>query len=383
MSSISQVEAMKTYKFKLYENRRNRYLKRSINAAASIYNHCIALHRKYFRMFKKHLNKYQLMKHIAKLRNKISYWQLVGSQSAQDICERIEKGYKLFFKYCNRGVRPPSFCKSKKYKSFTLKQAGYKLLSSNKIIIGKIAYKFFSSREIEGKIKTLTVKRSLIGEMYIYIVTDAVEEKIKIASGKSAGFDFGLRSFLTDSSGIEYKSPLFMRKASKLIRAANKKLSSKIKGSNNWHQARVELAKLHEWIANKRKDYFWKLSHQLCDTYDYLFFETLNLDGMKQLWGHKVSDLAFGTFLEILQCVAQKKGKIVDFVDRWYPSSKTCNNCKHIHKGLKLEDRLWRCPSCSSSNWRDKNAALSINERGLSSRGLGDVSRESVPAIAV
>lgn len=100
------------------------------------------------------------MKHIAKLRNKIEYWQLVGSQSVQDICNRIDKAYQLFFKYHKRGVRPPSFCKSKKYKSFTLKQAGYKLLNSNQIKIGKYRYKFHKSRDIEGRIKTLTVKRS-------------------------------------------------------------------------------------------------------------------------------------------------------------------------------------------------------------------------------
>ena len=89
---------MKTYKFKLYQNRRNRYLKQSINASASIWNHCIALHKRYYSMFKKHLNKFRLMKLIAKLRNKNPYWQLVGSQAVQDICNRIDKAYQLFFK---------------------------------------------------------------------------------------------------------------------------------------------------------------------------------------------------------------------------------------------------------------------------------------------
>ncbi len=374
---------MKTYKFKLYENRRNKYLKRSINASASIWNHCIALHKRYYSMFKKHLNKYQLMKHIARLRRRNSYWQLVPSQAVQDVCDRIDKAYRLFFKFCKRGVRPPSFCKSKKYKSFTTKQAGYKLLGGNRIRIGKIVYKFFKSREIEGKVKTITVKRSPVGEMYIYIVTDAVTESIGVVTGNSAGFDFGLKTFLTDSSGAEYQSPLFWRKASKLIRAANKKLSSKKLGSQNWHQARVELARLHEQIVNKRRDYFWKLSQQLCDQYDYLFFETLNLDGMKRLWGHKVSDLAFGTFLEILQHVANRKGKYIGFVDCWYPSSKTCNECHHVHKGLKLEDRLWRCPSCLKINSRDWNAAQNLNEKGRSSLGLGDVRQKLASAIAV
>ncbi len=84
-------------------------------------------------MFSKHLNQYRLMKHIAKLRKRIKYWQQVGSQAVQDIIQRIEKAYKLFFKQHKKGTRPPNFKKRRKYKSFTIKQAGYKFISENKI----------------------------------------------------------------------------------------------------------------------------------------------------------------------------------------------------------------------------------------------------------
>ena len=123
-------------------------------------------------MFGKHLNMYRLMKHIAKLRKRIQYWQQVGSQAVQDICQRIEKAYQLLFKNNQKGTRPPNFKKTRKYKSFTLKQAGYKLLSGNRIKIGKQIYKFALSREIKGKIKTLTVKRNHLGELFILVVTD-------------------------------------------------------------------------------------------------------------------------------------------------------------------------------------------------------------------
>ena len=127
---------MKTLKFKLYHHKRNRFLKRSINAAGVIYNHCIALHRRYYRMFKKHLNCAKLQAHIAKLRKRKPFWQSVGSQAVQDICQRIEKAYQLFFKHHKKRVRPPGFKKVRKYKSFTLKQAGYKFLGGNRIKIG-------------------------------------------------------------------------------------------------------------------------------------------------------------------------------------------------------------------------------------------------------
>ena len=144
---------MKTMKFKLYEHKRNRYLKRIINGAGVIYNHCIALHKRYYRMWGKYLKCVKLQSHIAKRRKRNPFWQLVGSQAVQNICDRIQKAYELFVKDFKRGVKPPSFRSAKKYKSFTLKQAGYKLFGSNRIRIGKIIYKFHLSREIKGKIK--------------------------------------------------------------------------------------------------------------------------------------------------------------------------------------------------------------------------------------
>ncbi len=111
---------MRTLKFKLYQHKRNRYLKGAINAAGVIYNHCIALHKRYYRMWGKHLRCALLQPHIAKLRKRNPFWQLVGSQAVQDICQRIDKAYQLFFKHNKKGVRPPNFKKVKKYKSFTL-----------------------------------------------------------------------------------------------------------------------------------------------------------------------------------------------------------------------------------------------------------------------
>lgn len=372
---------MRTLKFKLYEHKRNRYLKRQVNAAGVIYNKCIALHKRYYRMWGKHLNCAKLQKHIAKLRKRNPFWQLVGSQAVQDICQRIEKAYQLFFKHHKKGVRPPSFKKVKKYKSFTLKQAGYKFLGGNRIKIGYKVYQFWKSREIEGKVKTVTIKRTSLGEMFIAVVVDSIEHQIVPKTGKTAGFDFGLKDFLTCSEGFKIKSPLFLKQALKELKTANRELSSKKKGSNNWHKARLNLARKHEAIANRREDWFWKLAHQLTDDFDVLYFETLNLKGMKRLWGRKVSDLAFGKFLLILQYVAAKKGKRVVFIDQWFPSSKTCSDCGHVLDELNLRVRKWDCPSCLSHHDRDHNAAINIKSVGESTDLLGDV-RRAQPAVA-
>ncbi|MDJ1182790.1 RNA-guided endonuclease InsQ/TnpB family protein [Roseofilum casamattae] len=373
---------MRTYQFKLYQHKRNRYLKRQINAAGVIYNHCIALHKRYYRLWGKHLNCAQLQKHIARRRKRNPFWQLVGSQAVQDICQRIDKAYQLFFKHHGKGLRPPSFKKVKKYKSFTLKQAGYKFLGGNKIKIGARVYKFCQSREIEGKIKTLTVKRTPLGELFIAVVVDGSEKTIAPESGKTAGFDFGLKDFLTCSEGFKIKSPLFLKQSIKEVREASKALSSKRKGSKNWNKARLNLARKHEAIANRRRDWHWKLAHELTNRFDVLYFETLNLKGMQQLWGRKIGDLALAEFLSILECVAAKKSKRVIYIDRWFPSSKTCSKCGHVLKELKLKDRQWSCPSCSTEHDRDLNAARNIKSVGASTDSLGDV-RQSQTAIAV
>ena len=178
---------MKAYKFKLYNHKRNKHLLRQINLAAEIYNHCIALHKRYYRLYGKHLSANTLKKHLTKLKklDKYTHWNQLASQAIQDIAERIDRAYKLFFRNltldhqvvnAKAGIKsaPPNFKKRIKYKSFTLKQAGYKILQDNYIRIGRRIYRYFKSREIEANtIKTVTVKRDPLGDIYICIVTDA------------------------------------------------------------------------------------------------------------------------------------------------------------------------------------------------------------------
>lgn len=114
-------------------------------------------------------------------------------------------------------------------------------------------------------------------------------------------------------------------------------------------------------------------TNELTDKFDVLCFETLNLKGMQRLWGRKISDLAFGEFLQILEWVAKKKNQQVVYIDQWHPSSKTCSQCGHILESLDLAIRQWRCPSCNSVNGRDENAAKNIQMVGASTIGLGNV----------
>ena len=334
-------------------------------------------------MWGKHLNCAKLQKHIAKLRKRNPFWQLVGSQAVQDICQRIDKAYQLFFKHHKKGVRPPGFKKVKKYKSFTLKQAGYKFLGGNRVKIGSRVYHYWNSREIEGAVKTLTIKRTPLGELFMVVVVDTNSTpEVRFETGKIAGFDFGLKVFLTCSDGSKIESPQFLKASLNDIRKASRQHSKKLKGSANRERARKHLVRQHEMVSNRRRDWFWKLAHALTNKFDVLCFETLKLKGMQRLWGRKINDLALGDFLQILEWVAKKKGKRVIYIDRWYPSTKTCSCCGHVLDELELDIRRWRCPSCHNVNDRDTNAAINICAVGASTVQLGDV-RQAQPAITV
>ena len=142
-----------------------------------------------------------------------------------------------------------------------------------------------------------------------------------------------------------------------------------------------EVRLIAEQIADRRKDYHFKLAHTLTDAYDTLVFETLNLKGMQQLWGKKVSDLGFSNFVNILEYVAKVKGNTVYFLDQWEPTTKPCSVCGCMNHSLTLKDRNWTCPGCQTEHDRDINAAINIYRAGASALGLGDV-RPAVQAIA-
>ncbi|MBQ3646953.1 MAG: transposase [Synergistaceae bacterium] len=363
---------MKTYCFKLYNSKRNRKLKRQINAAGLIYNHCIALHKRYYKLYGKHLKKYDLEKHLTKLKNskKFSYLREIGSQAVQDIADRIEQAYKLFYenRKKKRKSSPPNFKKVRKYKSFTLKQAGWKLNEDLGIIkIGRQNYRYFQSRRIEGKIKTVTIKRDPIGDIYIYIVTDFREEQIMGRTGKSVGYDFGLKKFLTASDGKDIESPLFFVKNSKLIKKKNKNLSRKQEKSNNRKKARIELARAYKKTANQRKDFHFKTALKICEEYAVVCLEDLNLEEMKKLYGRKVSDLGFYSFVQKLKYEAIKFGTRIILIDRWYASRQICSECGYKNSEVKnLRIRKWECPECGAKHDRDRNASINILKVGAS-----------------
>jgi len=359
------IEINRTYKYRLYTHKRNRHLHDAINVAGLIWNHCIALQRRYYRLTSKYISRNRLQTHLSNLRNnRFLYWQKVGSQAVQEITERLDKGYKRFFKK-EGGI--PSFKKINKYKSFTLKQSGWKLLGKNHIQLLGRNYKFVKSREIQGVIKTVTVKRDTLGKLWLcFSVIEAFKVEKRVTSGETVGLDFGLKTFLTTDTGIKIQSPLFFKRGQRDIARLNQELSRKKRGSNNRNKAKQTLAKAHEKIANQRDNFQWQLAHDLCKHFDHIYIEDLNMKGMQAMWGRKISDLGFADFVHKLKWVAFKTGATVTKIDRWYPSSKTCSNCGKVQEAIPLHQRTFECADCGLCLDRDHNAAKNIKQVGSS-----------------
>ena len=346
--------------FKAYKTKKLKHLHRGISTSAWIWNHCISLQKRYYSLYGGYINVNKLQKHIAKLRNKNPQWKELNSQSVQEICQRVDDSYKRFFKKLAK--RPPKFKKARNFNSFVLKQSGWKI-NNNVLTIQNRKYKFSKSRDFEN-IKRITIKRNKLCEIFFVLCCDIKPKQYKRAGNAAIGLDFGLKTYLTLSNGQEIESPEFFKNNLKAVKSLNKQFSKKKKGSKNRRKSLKSLQRVYINILNQRNDFEWKLAHQLCKNYSFIALEDLNIESMKKIWGRKVSDLSFSSFVLKLEQVANKYDTVVQKVDRWFPSSKTCS-CGVINKDLKLSDREWVCSSCGEIHQRDLLAANNILSEGI------------------
>ena len=181
------------------------------------------------------------------------------------------------------------------------------------------------------------------------------------------GLDYSSHDFYIDSNNQVANYPKYFRKHEEKLAWEQHKLSRMVKGSHNYNQQKIKVAKIHEKISNCRLDFLHKLSTMLADQYDIICVEGLNLAGLKKSLklGKSTSDNGFGIFKQLLAYKLFERGKLLIKIDKYFPSSKTCHNCRNINKELKLSDRIWTCPACGSLIERDYNAALNIRDAGL------------------
>lgn len=294
---------MLNLRYKFYRNRRNARLGTMCDTAGYIWNHCVALCRRYYKMYGKTLNNNRLQSHIARLRKNNPYWKVLNSTTVQEICQRVGAAYDRFFK--KKSKRPPKFKNPKRFTSFVFKHSGWSI-SGNKFTINKVGvFKFSYSRHYEN-IKRATIKRDAVGDFWLVLTCDTQPKPYDRTGNAAIGIDFGMKTYLTASNGSEHLSPEFYKEGNAKRKRLSRVLARKPKQrpSKNRTKAKTNLAKSHRDSTNKRDDHHWKLAHELCRANSFIALEDLNMEGMKRLWGRKISDLAFSAFVLRLEQVA-------------------------------------------------------------------------------
>lgn len=369
---------MITYKYKLYSSKKTKHIDAMLREACWIWNHALALQKRYYRIYHGYIN-------IVRLQKKWVRWygnsSRLSSQTVQEILERLNRSYVRFFKHIQK--RPPKFKKVEQFTTLVFKQSGYSL-NENVLTINKNKkrYKFSLSRQYHevGKIKTIAIKRSPLGEYYIILNIEAEGSLIrKTHNGASIGIDFGLKTYMTLSNGERIQSPQFLKHELNAKKKADSKMHRCKENSKHRMLAKKEKNRIEERIVNRRENWQWEQAHSLCRKYDIICIEDLQLTGMTKLWGRKMQDLAHGKMIAKLEYLARRYGVTVKKVDRYFPSSKLCD-CGHVYKSLSLYDREWVCPVCGICHDRDLHAANNILRQGIASLGRPDKTRKPVVA---
>ena len=215
-------------------------------------------------------------------------------------------------------------------------------------------------------IRQATLKKLPTGEYYLSILVDgSLMKKVK-ETDKSVGIDLGIKDFVVTSEGEVFDNLHFKKDEANKIKRLQHQLSRKEKGSNNRTKARVKLAKVYKRIDDRKKYYLHQVSNSLIDENQVICMEDLNVKGMvrNHHLAESILEMNFGEFRRMLEYKARWYNRKLIFVDRFYPSSKTCHRCGYVNKGLTLKDRDWFCPKCGEHLDRDMNAAMNILVEG-------------------
>ena len=220
----------------------------------------------------------------------------------------------------------------------------------------------------KDEIRSATLSKTKSGNYFLSILIDLPQEElIKFEqTNKHVGIDLGVKDFVITSDGEVFENKHFFKKQEDKIAKLQRQLSKKQKGSNNRNKQRIKIAKVFERLTNQKNAYIHSVVNELLVHYDTVFMEDLNIQGI--LKNHKIAkaiqEIGFYKFRQILEDKARSNYKQVVFVDRFYPSSKTCHKCGYINKELTLNDREWICPICGEHHDRDLNAAINILHEG-------------------
>ncbi|NCO74685.1 MAG: IS200/IS605 family element transposase accessory protein TnpB [Cyanobacteria bacterium] len=356
---------LKAYRYRIYPTTEQKVLlAKSFGCCRWFYNFALNLTNETYKATGKGLSRNEIINKLPELKKELEWLTEVPSQVLQQVALDLSRAFLNFFE---KRAKFPNFKKKGNRQSIRFPQ-GIKL-DGDYLTLPKLKKVYCKvSRLPEGELKSITVSVNPSGQYFASCLYDDGKETTSPNSdGKTIGIDLGLTHFAITSDGSKHGNPKYYRKYEQKLAKKQKQLARKQKGSNNRHKARKAVAKVHEKITRCREDFLHKLSRKIVNENQVICVENLAVKNMVK--NHKlaksVSDCGWGQFCTMLKYKAEWEGKIYLEVDRFFPSSKTCNNCLHQIDKLSLDIRSWKCPKCGTIHDRDINAAINIRDEGL------------------
>lgn len=357
---------LKSYKYKLNPTDDQKILlNKHFGCIRFVYNHFLEECKTEYATNKKSLTYNINAAVLVQLKHSGEYSWLneTNAQSLQYSLKCLDGAYNNFFS--RRADFPKFKCKDRK-NTFTVPQ--FVKVNGNVLSIPKFreGIKMIVDRKFDGEIRSCTLSRTCTNEYFVSILVNTIHVALP-NTGKTVALDLGLKDFAVTSDGVRYKNNRYTKKYARKLKEAQQHLSRKTKGSNRYNLQKLKVAKIYKKITNSRKDNLHKVSTDLITKYDTIFIEDLAVKEMMQdrSVSKSIADASWYTFTQMLTYKANWNEKQVVKVDRYYPSSKTCNNCGYINQGLNRNDRVWTCPHCGSILDRDFNAAKNILGEGI------------------
>ena len=368
---------VKTYQYRIYPTTKQRKtLDAILEAGQTLYNQALAMRKHAYEKHGESLNYKIQANHLTPLRQESCFWSSIHIDVLQDTLRRLDKAYRAFFRRAKAGQDPgfPRFKGKGRYRSMTFSHLSKQLIRNvrrrmARIVVPKIGHVAIRYHRPlpDGTIKNVTIQRKASGWYANIAVKMADVPEVEVQT--TTGVDVGLESFLTTADGDKVHNPRHFRESEKHLDKAQRILSRRDKGSIRYQQQKEIIAKIHEHIANQRRDFHYKTAHGLFLQCDEVGIEDLTIRNMVQNrhLAKSISDAGWGNFQLILQSKAANAGKQLTKVDPKYTSQK-CSGCEEIAK-KSLSVRIHDCPNCGLQLDRDHNAAINIKKAAIALRG--------------
>ena len=361
------MKIMKAYKFRLQPTQEQiDQLSKEFGCARFVWNRGL-LERDYaYKNWGVSLNSNDLSRHITQYKKTEYPW--LCDATAAVLNQKLMDQDKAFDNFFKGRASFPKFKKKSHAQSIRYQMDQRNVLNnyrSGELLklpkLGELKVKW--SQVPNGVPKMVTVSKSASGKYFISFMCE-VEQALKPVTGKIVGIDVGIKDVIVTSDGAHSGAPKFTYKYQRQLKKAGRKLSKKKKGSNGWHKQRIVVAKIHEKIANSRKDFLHKLTTNLVSENDVICVEDLNVSGMlkNRKLSKAVADVGIFELNRQIEYKAEWYGKQVVKISRWFPSTKTCSSCGNI-RIMKLSQRVYEC-ECGLIIDRDLNAAINIKRAG-------------------